>query len=166
MPLPNEGSPTQKKVVTPETMLRDDRLEEALRLRRYGFTYLQIAETPWPDGPKGMLYGGDRHNARRAIVNARNDTITEAAEEVRQFEVDRLDMMLQGLVDKGLFEGDIDAVKAGLSLMARRAKLLGLDAPTEINQRGGGTVQLVVNPDAVGPNGMAEATLEIDETTD
>lgn len=165
MPLPPSGPPTDKKFVTPETMARDDRLEEALRLRRYGFTYLQIAETPWPDGPNGMLYGGDRHNCRRAIVNARNDTITEAAEEVKQFEVERLDMILQGLADKGLFEGVPDVVNAGLRVISTRAKLLGLNAPTEINQRGGGSVQLVVDGAALR-EGMDVATLEIEETAD
>lgn len=165
MPLPTSGSPTNKRVVTPETMRRDDRLEEALRLRRYGFSYQQIAETPWPDGPDGMLYGGDRHNARRAIVNARNDTITEAAEEVKQFEIDRLDMILVGLADKGLFEGEPEIVRAGLSVIATRAKLLGLNAPTEINQRGGGNVQLVVDPAALR-QGMDVATMEVAETDD
>jgi hypothetical protein len=167
MPLPpNAGSPTDKKTVTPETMRRDDRLEEALRLRRYGFSYQEIADTPWPEGPGGTLYGGDRHNARRAIVNARNDTITEAAEEVKQFEVDRLDMILQGLASRGLFEGDPEIVRAGLSVIATRAKLLGLNAPTEINQRGGGNVQLIVDGAALGAQGMTAATHEVEELDD
>jgi hypothetical protein len=162
MPRKPKGTPTNQKVVTPKTMLRDDRLEEALRLRRYGCSYLEIAETPWEDGPGGMLYGGDRHNARRAIVNARNDTITEAAEEVRQFEVDRLDMILQGLTAKGLFEGEIDAVKAGLSVIATRAKLLGLNAPTQIETSGDGTI-IVEFPAALTPRGgMAEPELDVD----
>jgi hypothetical protein len=162
MPRKPKGTPTDQKVVTPKTMLRDERLEEALRLRRYGCTYLEIAETPWPDGPSGMLYGGDRHNARRAIVEARNDTIKEAADEVRQFEVDRLDMILSGLATRGLFEGNPEIVRAGLGVIATRAKLLGLNAPTEINQRGGGSVQLVV-AEAVLREGMDVATIEVDE---
>lgn len=162
---PHEGTPTERVRVTPGSLKRDDRLEEALRLRRYGFSYLQIAETPWPDGPGGTLYGGDRHNARRAIVNARNDTITEAAEEVKQFEIERLDMILQGLVDKGLFEGEAEIVRVGLGVIATRAKLLGLNAPTEINQRGGGNIQLVVDPAALH-TGMDAATMEITESNE
>jgi hypothetical protein len=153
------GRPTDKKAVTPGSIARDERLEKALQLRRYGFSYQQIADTPWEDG---TLYNGDRHNCRRAIVNARNDTIREAADEVRQYEIDRLDMMLVGLADKGLFDGEPEIVRAGLSIIATRAKLLGLNAPTEINQRGGGTVQLVVDGKAV-KHGMDEATLEVDE---
>ncbi|QDK01882.1 helix-turn-helix DNA binding domain protein [Arthrobacter phage Vibaki] len=165
MPRPPKGTPTDQKVVTPKTMQRDDRLEKALEMRRYGYTYLQIAEEPWPDGPGGMLYGGDRHNARRAIVAARNDTIKEAADEVRQFEIERLDMILMGLAAEGLFEGVPEIVRVGLGVIATRAKLLGLNAPTEINQRGGGNVQLVVDGAAVRV-GMDAATMEVTETDD
>lgn len=143
-------------------MARDDRLEEALRLRRCGLSYLQIAETPWPDGPGGMLYGGDRHNARRAIVAARNDTIKEAADEVRQFEVDRLDMMLAGLAAKGLFDGDTKAVAAGLGIIATRAKLLGLNAPTEVHSTGG-NIEVLFDP-RLNITGMNDAELIIDES--
>lgn len=162
-PNPNAGTPTERVRVTPKTLERDRRLEEALRLRRHGFDYQQIADTPWPesDNANGTLYC-DRHAARRAIVNARNDTIREAAEEVKQFEIERLDMILVGLADRGLFEGDPEIVRAGLSVIATRAKLLGLNAPTEINQRGGGTVQLVVDGNAI-KQGMDDATLEVDE---
>lgn len=148
--------------VTPKTMNEQKRIVKALELRASGATYLQIAEYPWPDAESGMLYAGDRHNARRAIVTAFEKTVKEPADEVRQLEVQRLDMMLLGLAKKGLFNGNVQAVTAGLSLMARRAKLLGLDAPTEINQRGGGNIQLVVDPAALH-QGMDPATLEITE---
>jgi hypothetical protein len=160
-PGPTAGTPTDRVRVTPRTLEQDARLEEALRLRRYGFNYQQIADTPWPDGPDGKLYGGDRHNCRRAIVAARNDTIREAADEVRQYEIDRLDMMWVGLVDAGVFDGNIDAVKAGLNLQARRAKLLGLDAPTEINQTGG-NISVVFDP-RLDVTGMTEPEMIIDE---
>ncbi|QKY78949.1 helix-turn-helix DNA binding domain protein [Arthrobacter phage Jinkies] len=161
-PSPHAGPPTDKRAVTPETMRRDDRLEEALRLRRYGFNYQQIADTPWPDGPDGTLYGGDRHNARRAIVNARNDTIREAADEVRQFEVERLDMILVGLADKGLFEGNVQVVNAAMPLMARRAKLLGLDAPTQIESTGDGVINVSFTDKLKPSGGMAEPELDVD----
>ncbi len=151
--------------VTPKTMDAQKRVVYALELRAQGLTYQQIADTPYADGPGGTMYGGDRHNARRDIVAAYEATIKEPADEVRQMEVQRLDMMLMGLVDKGLFDGEVKVVNAGLALMARRAKLLGLDAPTEINQRGGGNVQLVVDGAAVR-QGMDVATLEVVETED
>lgn len=151
--------------VSPQTLNEQKRVVKALELRAQGLTYLQIAEWRWPEGPNGMLYGGDRHNARRAIVNAYEKTIKEPADEVRQMEVNRLDMILVGLAARGLFKGNVPVVNAGLNVMARRAKLLGLDAPTEINNRGGGNVQLIVDP-AVLREGMDEATLEIDEAAD
>lgn len=161
-PPPNAGSPTNKKVVTPETMRRDDRLEKALEMRRYGYTYLQIAEEPWPDGPGGMLYGGDRHNARRAIVAARNDTIKEAADEVRQVEIERLDMILLGLAAEGLFEGNPEIVRAGLSVIATRAKLLGLNAPTQMENVGDGQIVVTFSPALAAAGGMAEPELDVD----
>ncbi|WNN95953.1 helix-turn-helix DNA binding domain protein [Arthrobacter phage Hirko] len=151
--------------VTPDTIESQARTVAALELRARGMTYQEIADTPYDDGPGGTMYGGDRHNARRAIVAAYEATIKEPAEEVRQLEIQRLDMMLLGLASKGLFEGDVHAVKAGIALMARRAKLLGLDAPTEINQRGGGNVQLIVDP-AAARVGMDVATMEVVETDD
>ena len=161
-PSPNEGTPTEKVRVTPETMERDDRLEEALRLRRYGFNYQDIADTPWPSGPGGKLYGGDRHNCRRAIVAARNDTIREAADEVRQFEIDRLDMILVGLADKGLFDGNAEIVRAGLGVIATRAKLLGLNAPTQIESTGDGVINVTFTDKLAPAGGMAEPELDVD----
>lgn len=161
-PSPHEGTPTDRVRVTPKSLEQDARLEEALRLRRYGFNYQQIADTPWPDGPDGKLYGGDRHNCRRAIVAARNDTIREAADEVRQYEIDRLDMMWVGLVDAGVFDGNIDAVKAGLSLQARRAKLLGLDAPTQIESSGDGVINVSFTDKLTPSGGMADPELDVD----
>ena len=151
--------------VTPKTLAADDRAIKGLNLRRLGKSYQQISEHPWPDGPNGMLYGGDRHNCRRALVAARGEAIREPAQEVIDMEIERLDEMFAGLALKGAFKGNVPAVNAALNLMARRAKLLGIDAPTEINQRGGGNVQLVVDGTAVRV-GMDVATMEVTETDD
>jgi len=151
--------------VTPDTIEAQKRVVKALEYRAMGLTYQQIADKPWPTGPGGTLYNGDRHNCRRAIVAAYEETIREPADEVRQLEIQRLDMILVGLSSKGLFKGNVPVVKAGILAMNRRAKLLGLDAPTEINQRGGGSVQLVVDPAALR-EGMDVAAFEIEETED
>lgn len=156
---------TRPPKVTPKTIDAQTRVVKALELRAQGMTYQQIADRPYPDGPGGTMYGGDRHNCRRDIVAAYEQTIREPADEVRQMEIQRLDMMLLGLAAKGLFKGNVPAVNAGLNLMARRAKLLGLDAPTEINQRGGGNIQLIVDPAAMH-TGMDSATVEITEVNE
>lgn len=151
--------------VTPDTIEAQKRVVKALEMRAMGMTYQQIADTEYATGPGGTMYGGDRHNCRRAIVAAYEETIKEPADEVRQLEIQRLDMIIQGLALKGLFKGNVPVVKAGILAMNRRAKLLGLDAAIEVNQRGGGNVQLVVDP-AVLREGMDVATLEIDEPID
>lgn len=151
--------------VTPDTIEAQKRVVKALEMRAMGMTYQQIADSPYETGPGGMMYGGDRHNCRRAIVSAYEETIKEPADEVRQLEIQRLDMIIQGLAMKGLFKGNVPVVKAGILAMNRRAKLLGLDAPTEINQRGGGNVQLIVDPAALR-EGMDAAVFEIEETED
>jgi hypothetical protein len=148
--------------VTPKTIDESKRIIKALELRATGMTYQQIADHPYPDGPGGTMYGGDRHNCRRAIVTEYERTISEPADVVRQMEVQRLDMMLMGLVSKGLFKGNVPVVNAGLTLMARRAKLIGLDAPTEIHQSGGGNVQVVFDP-RLDVLGMDDAEMVIDE---
>lgn len=162
-PNPSDGTPTKRTKVTPGSLARDARLEEALRLRRCGFDYQQIADTPWEDSEnaRGTLYC-DRHAARRAIVAARNDTIREAADEVRQLEVERLDMILVGLADKGLFEGNVQVVNAAMPLMARRAKLLGLDAPTQIESTGDGVINVSFTDKLKPSGGMAEPELDVD----
>jgi hypothetical protein len=148
--------------VTPKTIDEQARTVKALELRAQGATYQQIADTPYPGGPGGTMYNGDRHNCRRAVVAAYEQTIKEPADEVRQMEIQRLDMILLGLSTKGLFKGNVPVVKAGILVMNRRAKLLGLDAPTEIHQSGGGNVQVVFDP-RLDVTGMNPAEMVIDE---
>ena len=148
--------------VTPDTIEAQKRVVKALEMRAMGMTYQQIADSPYESGPGGTMYGGDRHNCRRAIVAAYEETIKEPADEVRQLEIQRLDMIIQGLALKGLFKGNVPVVKAGILAMNRRAKLLGLDAPTEIHQSGGGNVQVVFDP-RLDVTGMNPAEMVIDE---
>ena len=54
-------------------------------------------------------------------------TVNEATEQARRLEELRLDELTCGLYEKAI-NGDLAAVDAVLSLMARRARLLGLDA--------------------------------------
>ena len=148
--------------VTPRSLKEDERVKLALRLRAAGKSYLEISEHPYPDGPNRMLYGGDRHNCRRAIVAARTEAIREPAQEVIDMEVERLDMMFVGLVAKGAFKGNVQAVNAGLNLMTRRAKLLGLDTPTQIETTGDGVINVTFTEKLTPTGGMAVAELDVD----
>jgi hypothetical protein len=100
-----------------------ERRTKALELRKQGRTYAEI----------GAALGCSEQRAH-AIVTAElgrlNRDRAEQAEAVRRLELDRLDALQAGVWDaaKG---GDAQAIDRVLSIMARRAKLMGLDAPTK-----------------------------------
>ncbi|MGP3752193.1 hypothetical protein [Streptomyces sp. IBSNAI001] len=129
-------------VRTVDTAERD---AEAARLRTRGYTYQQIAdELDWVS----------RGDAYRAVQRVLEDTVKEAGDEVRAIELDRLDTLhaaamdvlerehvtvsngrvvaLDGapLPDDGPVLAAIDRL---LKIQERRARLLGLDAPTKQN---------------------------------
>jgi len=91
---------------------------EALRLRSRGMTYREIGEA----------LGVDHSTAYRRAQRALTSVVVEAVEEHRTIELLRLDALQSSLWPKAL-EGNLQAVKAILSIMERRSKLLGLDAP-------------------------------------
>lgn len=115
---------------------------EACRLRTRGLTYQQIADA---------LDYGNRHNARRAIKEALDRVKVEAVDELRKFQLDELNYLTvralkvlerkhiavtqQGVVlHKGrpVLDDDpaLKAIDRLLRIAERRAKLMGLDAPT------------------------------------
>lgn len=119
-----------------------ERRLEALDLRKRGFTYREI---------------GDRLNVTH--VTAYNDVMSElkrlaeenrdSALELRALELDRLDMLIKGLEPMAAV-GNVDSVRAYVKCMERRAKLLGLDAPTKTDLTSGGEPLkgLIVNLDS------------------
>lgn len=100
-----------------------ERAAEALRLRKRGLTYEQIADQLGYAGPSG---------AYRAIHQALHKTLQEPADDVRALEVTRLDALLDALWDAAL-SGKWLAVDRVLKIMERRAALLGLDAPQKVD---------------------------------
>ncbi|MEV6313375.1 hypothetical protein AB0M10_32900 [Streptomyces sp. NPDC051840] len=117
---------------------------EAARLRARGHTYQQIADE------LGWANRGDAHHAVQRALQA---TVREAGDEVRAIELDRLDTLYRAalavlerehytvsngrvvsldgagpLPDDGPVLAAIDRL---LKIQERRAKLLGLDAPTK-----------------------------------
>lgn len=104
------------------------RQREAIALRMSGATISQICE---------RLQCG-RATAHRYISKA----LTELAEEVRgdttrvrDLELARLDRMLLGVWGNAV-KGDVQSVDRAVKIMERRAKLLGLDAPTKLAHGG------------------------------
>lgn len=116
----------------PKQRIRDaDRRREALLMRRRGLTYAQI----------GAKMGIGTSASHSLVKQALSDLWVENAEELRKLELERMDRMFAGLVREvrefgersvlgGAYDGFPAAINAALKILERRAKLLGLDAPT------------------------------------
>jgi hypothetical protein len=106
-------------------VLRAERAGRALELRKAGLTFRQIgAEMGVTEQRAHQIVTQElaRLNARRA----------EDAEAVTRLEVERLDALLATVWPKAL-EGDLPAFDRVLAVLARRAKLLGIDAERPAN---------------------------------
>ncbi len=103
----------------------DDRSKaiEAVTLRRSGLTYREIAVQTG--------YWTDESGARHAVSRLLARQETEGVAELRAIECERLDALQRAVWDAAI-GGDVDAVKAALQVIDRRAKLLGLNAPTRV----------------------------------
>lgn len=102
------------------------RRAQAVKLRIQGATFAEIAQTFDPP----MTESG----ARRLVLDALDGFRPENVEELRKLEQQRLDRLIFAVWAKAL-RGDTQAVLSVLRIMERRAKLLGLDAPTKIDWR-------------------------------
>lgn len=102
-----------------------DRKLKALELRKAGYDYRRIGET----------LGCSVTQAHRDVAAALKLTLQEPADDVRALEVERLDNMLRALW-RDVSAGNHGAIDRALRVMERRAKLLGLDAPTRTETTG------------------------------
>jgi hypothetical protein len=93
---------------------------EALRLRSRGYTYQQIADN----------MGCSKPTAFERVKRALSAIPAEAAEEYRRLENDRLDTLQAIAMHEAVTKKSMQAIDRVLHIMDRRAKLLGLDAPT------------------------------------
>lgn len=111
-----------------------EKASESLRLRAEGCTYRAIAQRLGYKDPSG---------AQRAVERALQATLQEASDQLRILELERLDN-LHGAIWGRAMKGEGPAVDRVLKIMERRAKLLGLDAPSrqEITGKGGAPVQV------------------------
>jgi hypothetical protein len=103
---------------------------KALELRRMGFGYQAIAEQ----------IGVGKSQAHRYVIAGLADAraqISAHSDELKSEEISRLDGMLAALWPKAR-KGEVAAVDRVLKIGERRAKLLGLDAPTVTALQGGG----------------------------
>ncbi|MCT2591138.1 hypothetical protein LHJ74_14685 [Streptomyces sp. N2-109] len=129
-------------IYTGDSAARD---ADACRLRARHHTYQQIAD---------LLGYGHKSEAYRGVQRALKDTVQEPADEVRALELDRLDQLARAatdvlerqhvtvshgqivrqdgepLLDDGPVLAAIDRL---LKIQERRAKLLGLNAPSRVS---------------------------------
>lgn len=115
----------QPKFPTPHVLAR--RIK-ALELRKQGFSYRTIADTI------GVNVSTAYHDVQASMQILR-DLEMSKAEDVRGIELERLDRLLLAVWGNAT-DGDDRAVRAALSIMERRSRLLGLDAPQKSEHSG------------------------------
>ena len=102
--------------------------QEAIKLRMAGATITQIAR---------QLGYANESGAYKAIMRELEQTaqdMGESTEAVRQLELKRLDQM-QFPIWNQVLSGDQGAIGTALRIQERRASLMGLDAPKQIEAR-------------------------------
>jgi hypothetical protein len=98
-----------------------ERQAAALHLRKQGIGYEEIA---------ARLGYGSRSGAHKAVMAGLRNTLQEPADEVRTLELARLDAIVEAAWP-WIESGSATHMAAAIRAMERRAKLLGLDAPTK-----------------------------------
>jgi len=101
----------------------------AVQLRVHGTSYEDIAMTLGLSSPRAALTLVSRELATQG------EGMTEERDEMRRVEAARLDELLVGLMEKATnteHTEHIIAVRAAVTVIDRRIKLYGLDAPTEV----------------------------------
>lgn len=99
----------------------NERRAKVLEMRLQGYTVTKIGET----------LGISHTLAAAHLANALDSLVVENATQLRQMELERLDRMLTAL-DAGIGNGDPKAITAAIRISERRAKLLGLDKPIQV----------------------------------
>lgn len=110
---------SKRKALKNEQVQAVDRQRQALELRKLGCSYATIAR---------RLNYAAACGAWQAVRRGMQTTLQEPADELRTLELERLDRMHEAIWPKAI-AGHLRSVDAVLSIMQRRARLLGLDAP-------------------------------------
>ena len=97
---------------------------EALALRIAGGTYKQIGE-------RLHIHASNAYRAVQEELASLDAIKAERAERLRDLEVERCERLVLGLWTNAT-RGDDKSVHAVLRVMERKAKLLGIDAPTQV----------------------------------
>lgn len=112
-----------ESTTSPRRVRGRDRQLQALELRTRGLTFEAI----------GRRLGVSTQAAHATVSRALSRSLAQSnasANELRALELTRLDAMLAALWCK-IEEGDVPAINAALRISERRAKLTGLDTPSD-----------------------------------
>jgi len=119
-------NPRAESRTSPRRIEATAKQREALKLRTTGMSFWNIAQ---------QLGWKTAYGAQCAIEAALLKTIQAPADEQRKLDLVRLDVMLMAVWAR-VMGGELDAVATALSILTRRAKLLGLDMPIKIENEG------------------------------
>ena len=114
-----------RRTGSPDMIDAAQRQTEALRLRQQGKTFAEIAQALGYSDPSG---------ARNAVMAALREATTEPNNEMRALELTRLDALHAALWPLAL-AGELGATDRILKIMERRAKIMGLDAPSDTSEK-------------------------------
>ena len=120
--------PKKTRASRPRTIAARLRGQQAIKLRQAGATLEDIAKQLGFKGAAGAYKSVMRE------LSATSQDHGEGTEAVRQLELQRLDQMQFPLWPQVL-AGDVQATTTALRIQERRAALLGLDAPKQIEAR-------------------------------
>ena len=105
-----------------------EKRKQALQLAIAGVDYQTIAD---------RVGYNSRQAAHAAVKSALVETLRPPSDELRQMQLTRLDEMIKYLWSQ-VSKGNYNAVDRIIKIEERRAKLLGLDAPTKTDVTSGG----------------------------
>jgi hypothetical protein len=125
-----------KNATTPNACTVAEQTTRAFALRVKGLSYRDIA------AEMGCSVGWAYKLVSDELAKLQAESAEKAAE-LRQIELERLDGMLVAMRED-IDKGDARKIETALKIMERRAKLLGLDAPTkqEVSGPDGGAIPI------------------------
>jgi len=114
------------RIDSPKRIKANEKVGDAIRLRKQGWSYEEISQAC------GYTSAPVAFKAVRDALAASRSELKESAADLLQIEVDRVDLLWKHVADK-LASGEAKpaTLKAGIDVLARKAKLLGLDKPTQ-----------------------------------
>ena len=110
-----------KHLSTEQKLEIAERRKRALDLRLAGVSYRAIAKQ------EGVSHGTIISDVQSALA----EIPRQSAEELRQTETERLDQLQRAVWPEAL-KGNLGAVDKAVKIIDRRARLLGLDAPQQV----------------------------------